>query len=625
MDKNYRARRTIFISFALAVFILGSCWPLFHSAFLNYDDPDYVTENPQVQMGLSLGGVGWAFTTGHASNWHPITWLSHMADVQFFGNNSGMHHAVNLLLHCLNCILLFVLLQRMTGATWCSGMAAALFGVHPMHIESVAWISERKDVLSGLFFMLTLYAYSRYAEIQNPGRESRNGVPTTRKILACELRPAEAGPSLQRFNASTFQRLWFLAALSFFALGLMCKPMLVTVPFLLLLLDYWPLRRPQFEGRATRKLLFEKLPFLLISVASSVITVIAQRSGGAMAALNHVSLSDRAGNALVSYFAYLRKMVWPTKLAIIYPLHHVPPLWQVVVAAMVLVLISGFVIAAARRRQFLLTGWFWYLGMLVPVIGLVQVGAQAMADRYTYLPCIGLFIVVIWSLATVFPPNITRFATVVGLFVVGGLAVVAHRQARTWQDSTAVFEHALTVTADNYIAHFCLANALIEEGQIGPGMEHLRQALQINPGFAEAHCRVAYVLAGEGRTEEAIASYREALRIKPDLAQALNNLAWTLATDPEQKLRNGPEAVRLAEKACELTKYRETLFVGTLAAAYAEAGEFSRAITAAERTVAGALKWNQPALAAKNRELLQLYQAGVAYHEPPRTPRSNSG
>jgi hypothetical protein len=367
----------IYLTLALAT--LAVFWQVLGHDFVNYDDPDYVYRNPNVQSGITLSSIKWAFTTGHAANWHPLTWLSHMLDWQLFGDNPGWHHLTNLFLHIANTLLLFAVLKRMTNALWRSAFVAAAFALHPLHVESVAWVAERKDVLSTLFWMLTIAAYLRYLERPGTGR--------------------------------------YLLTLLIFALGLMAKPMLVTLPFVLLLLDYWPLGRFQFGqivksvGQQSRKslnafshwklsrhLLLEKVPLFALSAISSIVTFLVQRTAGAVTSVETLPLKLRIANTFVSYLTYIQKMVWPSRLAMFYPYPDKTDLiWQTVVFALLLLIISLGVIWLMRRRRYLLTGWLWYLGTLVPVIGLVQVGDQALADRYTYVPLTGLFIIIAWG------------------------------------------------------------------------------------------------------------------------------------------------------------------------------------------------------------------------------------
>lgn len=598
-------------------------WPVFGYGFVACDDDTYVSDNPHVQAGLNWAGVVWAFTTFHAANWHPLTWLSLMLDTQLFGAHAGAYHAGNVLFHAANTVLLFLVLKRMTGALWPSAFVAALFGFHPLHVESVAWISERKDVMGTFFFMLALLAYARYAQSE----------------LSLNSRPSTVSYTL---------------ALLFFTLGLMAKPMLVTLPFVLLLLDYWPLNRMRIAEYGVRnfmRLLLEKVPFFALTAVSCVVTVLAQERGKAVMSIDNLPIAMRIENALIAYASYIGKMLWPQKLAACYPLVPVD-MNMALTPIFVLLLISTGVFVWRWRRPYLLTGWLWYLGTLVPVIGLVQVGHQSMADRYTYIPLIGLFIAITWGVVDILSAwRCRRAIMMVGSTVVlGACLTLATRQVRYWQNSVVLGRHALAVTVNNGPMEAVLGSGLIEQGKIREAGQHFAEALRILPRNVPAlgdlalvlvtegksqealdRCRVAielqphdarlhYILARilseQGKLAEAIAEYQTALRIDPDHLFALNNLAWLLATAPDAKLRNGPEAVEYATRACQLTHYKTTIYVGTLAAAYAEAGRFNDAIKTAEQAIALANAHGDKALAAKNRQFLELYQAHKAYHQP---------
>jgi len=478
--------------------------------FVNFDDNEYVYENPHVQHGLTGKGFGWALTTTRTGNWHPVTWLSHMLDCELFGLTAGYHHLVNVFLHILNSALLYIVLRCMTGAVWRSAMVAALFALHPLHVESVAWVSERKDVLSTLFFMLTLWAYGRYA----------------------------ASPSWMRYG-------WVLG---FLAWGLMAKPMLVTLPFVLLLLDFWPLGR--FQPGGTRfRLVVEKLPLLALAAASSVATFVAQQQEGAMSLTYVVPFRDRIANALITYVTYMGKMFWPGHLAVFYPYRDTLSTGHWVGAALVLVGITVLVGWAARQRRYLAVGWLWYLGTLVPVIGLVQVGAQSMADRYTYVPLIGLFVMVVWTLGDV----ATRWRhTRIGIAALAGMAIIGCAaatwiQVGHWRNGITLFEHTLKVTQDNAVAHTNLGAALMEAGKENEATRQYREALRIDPDHANAHVNLGIVLMGQGEEDQAIAHYREALRIRPGFAQAQNQLGIALAHRGEidEAIAHYREAVRI--------------------------------------------------------------------------------
>jgi len=506
-----RHRLTLTISLFLIVATLIVFWQVQHHKFLTFDDDDYVTNNPYVKAGLTLSGVTWASTTTHASNWHPLTWLSHMLDSGLYGLNAGGHHVTNLLFHIANALLLFLVLKRMTGALWKSGFVAALFALHPLHVESVAWVAERKDVLSTFFWMLTMWAYVRYSK----------------------------GPSLSGY----------LLVLLCFGLGLLSKPMLVTLPFVMLLLDYWPLGRFHFgqpsgdhsspvqislkpgdQSLSALYLVLEKIPFIVLSVASSFLTFFAQEMGGTVKSLEVFPLETRIANAFVSYITYIGKMIWPRHLAVLYPYPDKFPIWQVAGAILLLVGVTILVVRAGRRHPYFLVGWFWYLGTLVPVIGLVQVGMQAMADRYTYVPLIGLFIMVAWGF-----PNILkewRFRKM-ALGISEGLLLLilmtlSWFQVQRWQSNSTLFNHTLEVTANNFLIHNKLGNVLFREGRIDEAMTHYAEALRINPHFVEAKNNIGNILFRQGRIDEAMTHYAEALQRAPDYADAHNNLGVAL-------------------------------------------------------------------------------------------------
>jgi Tfp pilus assembly protein PilF len=596
---------------------LAVYWPVRHHAFINFDDPNYVTENWRVQAGISRTGLAWAFFNLHGehSYWHPVTWVSHMLDCQLFGLNPGPHHLINVTFHIANALLLLVVLRRMTGAFWRSAMVAGLFALHPLQVDTVAWITERKNVLSTFFWLLTLWAYVRYAEGRI--RKSRTEHPTS---------------NIQHPTSS-----YYLLSLFFFALGLMCKPALVTLPFVLLLLDYWPLGRMENEECRMQKgtvrnpasritfpvsrltLLLEKLPFLALAAAAAVITVAGHHE---LRATMNLPWEWRVANALVSYVRYLGKTFWPTHLAVFYP--H-PGAWPAVVvggSALALLAVSCWVIWRARQAPYLVTGWLWFLGVLAPMIGIIQAGGQAMADRFAYVPLIGLFIMIVWGLAGWAGrwPRGDFALRVLGVFALCGCVVLTSRQLSFWQNTTTLFEHALQVTSNNACAHYSLGYALADEGKTQEAMQEWEIALKIEPRLADIHGKIASTLCRQGDFAGAVARYRRALEIDPDLVEVLNNLAWLLATCPEASLRNGPEAVQLALKACELTRFRRTIMVGTFAAAYAEAGLFTEAAATAQRACALATEEGDRGLLARNQQLLELYRAGKAYHEPTARP-----
>jgi tetratricopeptide (TPR) repeat protein len=506
--------RAVFICLALIVAVLAVFWQVHGHDFVDFDDLVYVVDNPHVRAGLTLKGIAWAFTAFHAANWHPLTWLSHMLDCQLFGLNPAGHHLTSVLLHLANTLLLVLVLYRMTGAIWRSSLVAALFAIHPLHVESVAWVAERKDVLSTLFWLLTMLAYLGYVKRPSPGR--------------------------------------YLLALFVFACGLMAKPMLVTLPFVLLLLDYWPLARihrgQPDDGENSQphalkgfgphpvpllRLFWEKVPFLALSAVSSVVTVIAQKSGAAIGSLDTLPLKIRLANAVVSYVIYMRKMIWPHDLAAFYP-HPGDSLtwWQIAGAGLLLICITLLVVRGARRHPYVGTGWFWYLGTLLPVIGLIQVGAQAMADRYTYVSVIGLCVVVAWSLGDL--ARTWRYGRIASGVVAGTalfvLTICTWKQVPHWRNTVTLFDHALAVTANNYVAHNNLANALVSQNKLQDAIAHYARAIEIRPAYADAYSNMGVLLARQGKMAEASAYYARALHLKPNLAEAHHNLASALVS-----------------------------------------------------------------------------------------------
>jgi protein O-mannosyl-transferase len=685
----------------LALVTLLVYLPATHYPFAAVDDPDYVSENRMVQAGLTWTGVKWAFATGHASNWHPLTWLSLMLDAGLFGLNAGAHHLVNVLFHAANSVLLFLLLVRATRALWPSALVAALFAWHPLHVESVAWIAERKDVLSTFFGMLTLWAYvrcaqtsevsDRRADVRSPAFDSRFLTPG-----GCWL------------------------AFLFFAAGLMAKPMLVTLPFVLLLLDYWPLGRipgPGCQASAVARPLSEevkagssplstifrlalgKWPFFILTAISCTVTFLVQRKE-AVATLQDHSIGIRLSNALVSYLRYLLKTFWPADLALIYPLPNSFPLWQAAASAAVLAAISMFVWLRRRRNPYLWVGWLWFLGTLVPVIGLVQVGAQAMADRYTYIPLIGIFIAVAFGArdgAARLRANPATLSLAAGLVLTGCLIVTA-RQLRYWQDNGALLSHTLALAKDDTLPHIRfrlgyifeqqgrrdealaqyrealrisesnlrLADALLPPsdrahahlnlgtkferyGDWNGALVEYREAVRLDAGREEAHERLGAVLVKLGQSDEGLRECAEALRLKPDNPkpyyimgtahlgrgriveaiirfrdalrldthdfQSLTCLARVLASNENPQVRNGAEAVALAERANTLTSGEQPFVLDALAMAYAETRRFDDAQRTVRRAIDLAAAAAATNMLAPMQERLRLYQSGEPYRE----------
>ncbi len=526
MNNSPSNRKSWLVAVVVAVVTAAVYWRVSGFGFINFDDTVYVANNPPVQHGLTWQGIRWAFTTNHDSNWFPLTWLSHMLDCQLFGLNPGAHHLVNVLFHVANMLLLFAVLKRMTGAPWRSLCVTALFALHPLRVESVAWISERKDVLSTCFWLLTMGAYVRYAERPGGGR--------------------------------------YLAVVVLFALGLMSKPMLVSLPCVLLLLDYWPLGRTRWVGPARdgfavadpKRLVLEKLPLFGLAIGSSVVTYWVQRGGGAMRTIKEMPLGLRAANAVLSYVRYLGKTVWPRNLAVVYPFSRDLPPANVAGAVLALVCLSAFAVYCAKRRPYVTMGWLWYLVTLVPVIGLVQVGLQSMADRYTYVPLIGIFIGLTWSVSEAerWKPYGRVAVGAAATLAICACAVMTCFQLRYWKDSVTLFRHALAATSGNFVAHNGLGFSLAQAGNIQEAIGHYQEALRIRPDYPEAHNNLGNALLQAGNVQEAIGHYQEALRIRPDDAGAHNDLGNALLRTgkPEEAIAQYEEALRLSPDDAEV-------------------------------------------------------------------------
>ena len=610
LPKVYRRWPTIGICLSLGVLtwlVFGQT--LWHD-FINYDDPRYVYENTKITGGLSISGIVWAFTHVHSLNWHPLTTISHMLDCQLYGLKAGWHHFTNVFLHTLAAMLLFLALQQMTGAVWRSAFVTAVFAIHPLRVESVAWIAERKDVLSGVFFMLTLLAYLYYVRV-----------------------PRIRG---------------YLLVVFLFTCGLMSKPMLVTLPFVLLLLDYWPLDR--IKGQLWNRVV-EKIPLIALSAVSSIATFLVQK--GAVGHTEELPIWERITNAVVSYVLYLWQMVWPVRLAVFYPHpENRLPFWEVIFCLLLLICITALTIVLRKKRPYLIMGWLWYLGMLVPVIGLVQVGWQGRADRYTYLPQIGLYIAATWGvtdLAALFRHQLKILSTA-AMLIIGALSLCAWIQTSYWRDSEALFRHALAVTVNNDVAennlgivflrqgkvdeaisllqtavdlrpdnspaHENLAKALLQKGQVADALIHYRKLLELQPDNMEVHNIVGTVLTQQGRVEEGVEEWQKVLSVEPDNGNAMSNLAWVFATAPDQSIRNGAKAVELAEGALRISGGRIPILLRTLAAAYAESGEFSKAIQTAQQGIELANSQGNSGLATELQGNIALYQEQRPLRDP---------
>ncbi len=645
--------------FAVCGAIVVLIWIVFGQTlthgFVNYDDKTYVYGNSLVSSGLTVHGIGQAFVDIYTKNWHPLTIISHMIDCQIFGLKAGGHHFTNVLLHTVAVLLLFVFLARATGRFWCAGFVSAIFAIHPLRVESVAWIAERKDVLSGVFFFLTLIGYARYARRASLGR--------------------------------------YLAVAALFAGGLMSKVMLVTTPAILLLLDYWPLDRIR-DLKSLWRLTIEKLPLIAMSILCSAITFILQVR--TQESIGQLPLSWRLQNALVTCITYIWQIFWPANLAVFYP-HPDDRLafWQVGLAGLFLIAATWAVFAVRKRYPYLLVGWLWYLIMLIPVIGIVEVGVQGHADRYTYLPHIGLYIALTWLIADVsaafrVPKHVIGTAAV-GVVIV--LATCAWKQTTYWKNSDSLWTHTLAVTQNNDVAltnlgnvfldrgqldqalsylqralairsaskdqhynlslaiiHDTMGNVLARIGRVDEALEHFRQAVDLRPDFPDAHYNLGVVLFRKGDIDgaiaqwrmtlslhpndpgtntslanalvqkglfrEAVAHYQVALQSEPDSEASLNNLAWILSAAPDDSVRNGAAAVQLAIRLNQVTHDSNPSFIRTLAAAYAEAGQFDKAIETGQTASGLANAQGQHELAGKIEEETGQYRQHLPFRDP---------
>jgi len=657
-DFGHQWRKWV-VGLLLGAVVLVVFWPAVHCNFVYFDDHDYVLYNKDIQHGLNWRSIQWAFTTAHASNWHPLTWVSHILDCQLYGLEPAGHHATSVLLHVANAVLLFLLLNGLTGALWRSAFVAAMFALHPLRVESVVWISERKDVLSTFFWMLTVGAYVRYAEefkVQSPK-----------------------------------SKVFYALALVFFACGLMSKPMLVTLPCVLLLLDYWPLGRLEFGQNFSWRLVVEKIPFLLLAAGDSVVTFLIQRHFGVVTTLTRFPLGVRLANVPVSYMRYLSKSFWPSGLAVFYP-HQPLGLLEVAAAVCLLAAVTFLAVRRWRAQPYLAVGWFWFLGMLVPTIGLVQVGYQAMADRYTYLPSIGLWIMVAWGVGDWIGER--RFPRAAAALA-GGMAVLAcivltPVQIHYWRDTRALFLRAASMTDQHYMAYFNLGCDALEQGEFPQAIDYFKtalrsevdnaqwtdhsraynnlgyaylqegqitnavtnfemaiaikphfpeayynlgrafltnqqpdvaakcfqQALDMDPNVADIHYKLANALVQLNKPAQAITQFSQALQLRPAMDEAANNLAWLLATCPDRTLRDGARAVALAIQASQHSHDQNPIILGTLAAAYAEEGNLATAAATAQRARQLALAQHNPALASVLESQWRRYQDGGGGSRP---------
>ena len=551
-------RHFYIICLFLVVATLAVYWQVLDNDFVHYDDNDYITENLRVQKGVTFDNLTWAFASSHATNWHPLTWISHMFDCQLYGLNPKGHHLTSLLFHVANTLLLLLIFVRMTGALWQSSLVAALFALHPLHVESVAWVAERKDVLSTFFMMLTLWAYLLYVK---KGKVWR-----------------------------------YLLVVLFFVFGLMSKPMLVTLPFVLLMLDFWPLgrlchirdTRNEVTGQHTDerpnifRLVWEKVPFFALAVGSSIVTFIVQERGGAVKLLEMYSIQTRIVNANVAYIEYIVNMVWPVKLAVLYP-HpgNSLPVWKGVVTGLVMVLITVLVIRKARKIPYLAVGWFWYIVTLIPVIGIVQVGSQAMADRYTYITLIGLFVIIAWGANDLLSKWLRRkiWLGTLAAIILPVLIVLTWKQVQYWEDSITLYKHTLKHTSNNVHIHNNLGNVLKKRGRTEEAIKHYLQALRLKPDYANAHYNLGIAYADSGMHEEAIDKYKQVIRIDPDNAWAHNNLSNAYGALGMYK-----EAIEECKKAIRINPDFAVAHYN-LGNTYGESGMYKEAIEAYKQVI----------------------------------------
>lgn len=589
------ARRTFSICLGLVLLTFALFFRVIYFPFITYDDQLYVADNAHVLTGLRWSNIAWAFTTWHTGNWHPLTWVSLMLDAQLFGRNAGGYHFTNVLLHVLNSVLLFLTLRELTGRSrtgdvWRSALVAALFAVHPLHVESVAWVSERKDVLSAFFFLLAIAAYARYA----------------------------AQPTTARYILVAF----------FFMVGLLAKSMLVTLPLLFLLFDVWPLERvrgqkSEARGQNWSSLMIEKVPLFAISAAFSIVEFLAQRSAGSTMPTTVYPLGPRLQNALLSYERYLAKIFWPHDLVLPYPFSRSINPIELCWAAALLIAVSFVTVKMRGRLGYVFTGWFWFVGLLLPVIGLVQVGPQAMADRYMYLPAIGIFIVVTWGLSDArsrmrLPRYLTGILATAVLFALGRLCFI---QLGYWKNSETLFRHSLAINPGEIVASRNLAIEYANQHRRSEAITTLQSLLTETPHDPWAHFQLGQVLQQIGEDRQTADEYETAIKLSAAedrhhvLGSALNNLAWIRATSADPALRDGAAAVHLAERSCVVTIAPDAGQLDTLAAAYAEAGDFERAIETASRALQLAESVQNEPLRAQINEHVDLFRLRMPVRE----------
>ena len=568
------AEPLIFGGLAVACLVIYSQVTTFD--FINLDDPSYVYKNGPVLSGLNADSIKWAFTAFHSSNWHPLTWFSHALDVQLFGLNPGVHHAVNVILHLANACLAFVVFRTYTGSVWKSALVALLFAVHPAHVESVAWVSERKDVLSTLFWLLTMLAYARYA------------------------RTPDADGSVARRLVSPY----LLLTYGLLALGLLAKPMVVTLPFVLLLMDLWPLKRLT-SVRGLAPLVLEKLPMFALVAASSVLTFLAQKESGSVLGLQTFPLTGRIMNAVLSYAKYLVVMFYPADLGVWYPFQPIITPVELAASGIALVAITAIAIWQIRARPYITVGWFWYLGTLVPVIGLVQVGAQSMADRYTYIPYFGLFLIVVWGLAELvdrFKIDL-RVAGAAAAIVVVMLAVAAFRQTSYWKNNETLYQRTISVTKDNYFLMNLLCRHYVDRTPAEYAERRCTELLDSTMNYAESHTTIGLLRVELGRYDDAIVSYRKALQIKPGFSSAYVNLsvAYARKGDAGEAEKNLQRAIELADESLDPKTIAHAF--NAVGEAYAQKGDAARARSAFENAIR-----HDPELVTARQNLIKLQE-----------------
>jgi tetratricopeptide (TPR) repeat protein len=629
VDSGHREKRVkLLICIGLVAATFAAYEPTLRNGFVNYDDDKYITQNPRVTGGITPDSVAWAFTQPHYYMWHPLTTLSYMLDCQLFGLNASLHHLVSLLFHIANALLVFWIFTNLTGLIWPSAFIAAVFALHPLQVESVAWAAERKTVLSGLFWFLTMAVYIWYTK--------RRGI--------------------RRYT------LLFLI----YGLCIMTKPIVVTLPFVLLLLDYWPLERVKLElsikpltpnAESPRKisaalLIIEKIPLLILSAVLAVITFISQQTGNVVSSLEKIPLNLRIANVFVSYIKYIGKVIWPSGLAVIYPYFHLNLTdAAVIICALLLVLATVFSIYIGRRRKYVLVGWLWYVGTLVPMVGLIQVGSQSMANRYVYISILGLLIIAVFAVKE-FVADKTRRKIVIAISAAGllfTLGILTRMQVKHWQNDFTLFGYALKVTENNVVAESGLGSALFKAGRYNEAVPYLTKAIRISPTHFNARNNLGMVFLKLGKLNEAIACFDELIKqkqdssivyvnlalvyykqgrydlamqncakaeqLKPNDIESLNNMAWLFATIGDASARDANKAIVYARRACELSAYNDADNLDTLAVAYAAAGKFNDAIMTAEKALNVAKAAGQQNTAREIQNRLELYKVGKPYRE----------